>query len=92
LISLSVHYIIITISCSGISGFEITYSNLLENISVNLSAQSGSIFLSPMLMQFGEPKWSELTINAGNETATSLILEGSVEVINIALQSIQYLG
>ncbi|PNY15797.1 gamete protein, partial [Trifolium pratense] len=76
----------------GFSGFEITYSNLLENIFVNLSAQSGSIFLSPMFMQFGEPMWSELTINAGNETATSLILEGSVEVINIALQSIQYLG
>jgi hypothetical protein len=43
-------------------------------------------------MQFGEPMWSELTINAENETETSLILEGSVEVINIALQSIQYLG
>jgi hypothetical protein len=45
-----------------------------------------------MFMQFGEPMWSELTINAENETATSLILESSVEVINIALQSIQYLG
>ncbi|MCI10542.1 protein GAMETE EXPRESSED 2-like, partial [Trifolium medium] len=45
-----------------------------------------------MFMQFGEPMWSELTINAENETATSLILEGTVEVINIALQSIQYLG
>ncbi|XP_073223922.1 protein GAMETE EXPRESSED 2 isoform X2 [Cicer arietinum] len=76
----------------GFSGFEITYSNLLENISVNLSALSGSIFLSPMLMQFGGPMWSEITINAGNETATNLILEGTVEVINIALQSIQYLG
>ncbi|CAI8590125.1 unnamed protein product [Vicia faba] len=76
----------------GFSGFEITYSNLLENISVNLRAQSGSIFLSPVLMQFGEPMWTELTINAGNETAKSLTLEGSVEVINIALQSIQYLG
>ncbi|KAI5446424.1 protein GAMETE EXPRESSED 2 [Lathyrus oleraceus] len=76
----------------GFSGFDITYSNLLENISVNLSAQSGSIFLSPVLMQFGEPMWSELTINAGSETTNSLILEGSVEVINIALQSLQYLG
>lgn len=80
------------ISCSGFSGFEITYSNLLENITVNLRAQCGSIFLSPVLMQFGEPMWSELTINAGNQTANSLTLEGSVEVINIALQSIQYLG
>jgi len=50
----------------------------LENISVKLSAQPGSIFLSLMLMQFGEPIWSELTINEGNVTTTSLILEGSV--------------
>ncbi|OIW14092.1 hypothetical protein TanjilG_11437 [Lupinus angustifolius] len=76
----------------GFSGFEITYSNPLENISVNLSAVSGSIFLAPMVMQFGQAMWSELSINTGNETAISLLLEGSVEVINFALQSIQYLG
>ncbi|RDX60235.1 Protein GAMETE EXPRESSED 2, partial [Mucuna pruriens] len=76
----------------GFTGFEITYSNPMENISVNLSTQSGSIHLSPMAMQFGQVMWSELTINSGNETATSLLIEGSVEVINFALQSIQYLG
>lgn len=78
--------------CSGFTGFEITYSDLMENISVNLSVRSGSILLSPMLMQFGKPMWSELTVNTGNDTASKLILEGSVEVINLALQSIQYLG
>ncbi|MCH80958.1 protein GAMETE EXPRESSED 2-like [Trifolium medium] len=46
----------------GFPGFEMTYSYLLENISVNLSTLSGSIFLSPVLMEFGEPMWSELTI------------------------------
>ncbi|KAF7837800.1 protein GAMETE EXPRESSED 2 [Senna tora] len=76
----------------GFTGFEITYSDLMENISVNLSVRSGSILLSPMLMQFRKSMWSELTINKGNETANNLILEGSVEVINLALQSIQYLG
>ncbi|XP_068483450.1 protein GAMETE EXPRESSED 2 [Phaseolus vulgaris] len=76
----------------GFTGFEITYSNPMENISVNLSAQSGIILLSPMAMQFGQVMWSELTVDNGNETATSLIIEGSVEVINFALQSIQYLG
>ncbi|KAE9598911.1 putative immunoglobulin-like protein [Lupinus albus] len=76
----------------GFYGFEITYSNPLENISVNLSAVSGSIFLSPMVMQFGQAMWSELSINTGNETSIILLLEGSVEVINFALQSIQYLG
>lgn len=79
-------------SCSGFTGFEITYSNPMENISVNLSAQSGIVLLSPMAMQFGQVMWSELTVDTGNETATSLIIEGSVEVINFALQSIQYLG
>ena len=79
-------------SCSGFAGFEVTYSNPMENISVNLSAQFGSILLSPMVMQFGQAMWSELTINTGNETASSLQLEGTVEVINFALQSIQYLG
>ncbi|WVY92063.1 hypothetical protein V8G54_037577 [Vigna mungo] len=76
----------------GFTGFEITYSNPMENISVKLSAQSGIVLLSPMTMQFGQVMWSELTVDTGNETATSLIIEGSVEVINFALQSIQYLG
>ncbi|KAJ1407669.1 Immunoglobulin-like fold [Sesbania bispinosa] len=73
----------------GFPGFEITYSNPMENISVNLSARSGSILLSPMVMQFGQAMWNELKITTGNETATSLLLEGIVEVINFALQSIQ---
>ncbi|KAG4957145.1 hypothetical protein JHK85_043525 [Glycine max] len=76
----------------GFTGFELTYSNPKENISVNLSAQSGCILLSPVAMQFGQVMWSKLTIYSGNETTTSLIIEGSVEVINFALQSIQYLG
>ncbi|KAK4265789.1 hypothetical protein QN277_026795 [Acacia crassicarpa] len=76
----------------GFTGFEITYSDLTENITVNLSVRSGSILMSPMVMQFGQPMWSELTINTGNETANNLVLVGSVEVINSALQSIQYLG
>ncbi|XP_020976557.1 protein GAMETE EXPRESSED 2 isoform X3 [Arachis ipaensis] len=76
----------------GFSGFEIAYSNPIENISVNLSAQFGSILLFPMVMQFGQAMWNELTINSGNETASSLQLQGTVEVINYALHSIQYLG
>ena len=79
-------------TCSGFAGFEITYSDFMENITVNLSAKSGSILLSPMVMQFGMPMWSELVIKSGNQTATNLIFEGSVEVISFALQSIQYLG
>ncbi|KAK7329466.1 hypothetical protein VNO77_23635 [Canavalia gladiata] len=83
---------LITPRFGGFTGFEITYSNPMENISVNLSAKFGSILLSPMAMQFGQAMWSELAIHAGNETATSLLIEGSVEVINFALQSIRYMG
>ncbi|KAI4317565.1 hypothetical protein L6164_025428 [Bauhinia variegata] len=76
----------------GFAGFEISYSDLKENISVNLSAKSGNILLSPMVMQFGQPMWSELAIDTGNDTTKNLVLEGCVEAINFALQSIQYLG
>ncbi|MED6108037.1 hypothetical protein PIB30_019814 [Stylosanthes scabra] len=76
----------------GFSGFEITYSNPIENISVNLSAKFGSILLFPMVMQFGQEMWNEVIINSGNETASSLQLQGTVEVINFSLQSFQYLG
>ncbi|XP_040999914.1 protein GAMETE EXPRESSED 2 isoform X4 [Juglans microcarpa x Juglans regia] len=78
--------------CRGFFGFEIRYSDQMENISIILTAQAGTVFLSPMLMQFWEPMWSGLSVNRGGEEAKDLILEGRVEVINFALQSIQYLG
>ncbi|XVE65590.1 hypothetical protein DITRI_Ditri08aG0012400 [Diplodiscus trichospermus] len=76
----------------GYSGFEIKYSDPMENISVILSAMSGTIFLSPMKMQFWQPIWSELSVNAGDEKGKNLTMEGHLEAINFALQSIQYLG
>jgi hypothetical protein len=76
----------------GFSGFEIKYSDQMENISITLSAQFGTVFLSPMLMQFWQPMWSGLFVNRGGQEAKDLILEGCTEVINFALQSIQYLG
>ncbi|GMY27774.1 protein GAMETE EXPRESSED 2 isoform X1 [Fagus crenata] len=76
----------------GFSGFEIRYSDQTENISVTISAQSGTVFLSPMRMQFWQPMLSGLSVNRGSEEAKDLILEGPMEVINSALQAIQYLG
>ncbi|XP_062175751.1 protein GAMETE EXPRESSED 2-like isoform X3 [Alnus glutinosa] len=76
----------------GFSGFEIKYSDQMENISITLSAKFGTVFLSPMLMQFWQPMWSGLFVNRGGQEAKDLILEGCAEVINFALQSIQYLG
>ncbi|KAM7251560.1 hypothetical protein ACFE04_023443 [Oxalis oulophora] len=74
----------------GFSGFQIRYSDLNENISVTLSAKSGTIFLSPMLMQFRQPIPSGLAISIRDHEA--LILEGYVTEIISALQSLQYLG
>ncbi|KAF9605446.1 hypothetical protein IFM89_017465, partial [Coptis chinensis] len=76
----------------GFAGIEIYYSDPQENISINLSAKNGTVFLSPMLMQFWQPTWRELSLDRGNGEEKSLILIGCVEVINLVLQSIQYLG
>ncbi|PQQ00224.1 hypothetical protein Pyn_26568 [Prunus yedoensis var. nudiflora] len=76
----------------GFPGFEIRYSDMMESISVNLSAQSGTVFLAPMLMQFWEPVWTGLSVYKEDGEVKGLILEGNVEVINFALQSIQYYG
>ncbi|KAI3896844.1 hypothetical protein MKX03_028350 [Papaver bracteatum] len=76
----------------GFVGIEIKYSDLLENISVTLSAKSGTVFLSPMLMQFWQPAWSGLVVGRRGNEEKALVLIGGVEAINSALQSIQYLG
>lgn len=64
---------------------------MMENISVNLKARSGTILLSPMLMQFWPP-FSGLSVHRGDEEANDLVLEGTVEVVNFALKSILYFG
>ncbi|WZY79188.1 hypothetical protein YC2023_025572 [Brassica napus] len=77
---------------SGFSGLEISYSDKLENISVTVQALSGSVILSPMLMQFRLPGSGRLSVRNGGEDGRLLILEGQIGVINSALHSIQYLG
>ncbi|RID76505.1 hypothetical protein BRARA_B03474 [Brassica rapa] len=76
----------------GFSGLEISYSDKLENISVTVQALSGSVILSPMLMQFRLPGSGRLSVRNGGEDGRLLILEGQIGVINSALHSIQYLG
>ncbi|GAY35858.1 hypothetical protein CUMW_019000, partial [Citrus unshiu] len=76
----------------GFLGFEIRYSDMLENISVSLSARSGTVLLSSMMMQFWQPMSSGLSVRIGDGYQKELIIEGSVEIISMALQSIQYLG
>lgn len=44
------------------------------------------------MMQFWEPIWSGFVVTKDGEEAKALTLSGYVDVINMALQSIQYLG
>ncbi|KAK1390459.1 Gamete expressed 2 [Heracleum sosnowskyi] len=76
----------------GFPGLKIIYSDSVENISVRLGARFGTVYLSPMVMQFWQPMWAELSVSKGGEKAKELILEGRLEVLNYALQFIQYFG
>ncbi|XP_022864989.1 protein GAMETE EXPRESSED 2 isoform X1 [Olea europaea var. sylvestris] len=76
----------------GFLGFEIIYSDLEENITVTFSSLSGELLLSPMPMQFLHPRWNEFSISKDIGMDKEITLVGCVEVINFALQSIQYFG
>ncbi|XP_031479988.1 protein GAMETE EXPRESSED 2 [Nymphaea colorata] len=80
----------------GYSGFEIKYSNIMENISVTLSTQSGSILFSSSSLQSWQTDFHSYQVEISTLRRERLIEEvllvGPLEVINSALQSIQYLG
>ncbi|MCD7455627.1 hypothetical protein HAX54_028836 [Datura stramonium] len=76
----------------GFSGLEIIYSDSAENISITFSAQSGIIFLSPMLMQFRQTAWSISSTTKEVGKTTELTLTGCLDEINFAIQSLQYYG
>ncbi|XP_078150864.1 gamete expressed 2 [Carex rostrata] len=71
---------------------EMTYSDTYGNISVTIRAQSGTIFLAPISMQFLQPTGSIVAVSRGGQSGKELIIAGQVETINSALQSVQYLG
>ncbi|XP_042050502.1 protein GAMETE EXPRESSED 2-like isoform X1 [Salvia splendens] len=73
----------------GFNGFEVTYSDLGENISVTLSSKSGTVQLSPTQVQFWRPNWDKLSVH---KKVDELKLIGCIDVVNSALQSIQYSG
>ncbi|CAN0923116.1 Protein GAMETE EXPRESSED 2 [Linum grandiflorum] len=77
----------------GFTGFKVRYSESAEDITVTLGAGSGTVLLSPMLMHFFQPISGQLSVEKREEGgANSLMLKGCVDVINLALQSVQYLG
>ncbi|XP_047948674.1 protein GAMETE EXPRESSED 2 [Salvia hispanica] len=73
----------------GFNGFEVTYSDLGENISVTLSSKSGTVQLSPTQVQFWRPNWDKFSVH---KKVDELKLIGCIDVVNSALQSIQYSG
>ncbi|CAI9089753.1 OLC1v1024385C1 [Oldenlandia corymbosa var. corymbosa] len=76
----------------GFSGFELAYSDLTENITVILNAKHGTVFLSPLIMQFWQSPGCELIVSRENQDSGELSIHGCLEVINSALQAIQYSG
>ncbi|XP_073117984.1 protein GAMETE EXPRESSED 2 isoform X2 [Elaeis guineensis] len=76
----------------GFPGFEIVYSDMKENISVTIRAQFGRVFLAPMPMQLHQSLENIFSVNRGGRAGKDLILAGHVEILNYALQLIQYLG
>ncbi|XP_012828126.1 PREDICTED: LOW QUALITY PROTEIN: protein GAMETE EXPRESSED 2 [Erythranthe guttata] len=60
---------------SGFTGFEIIYSDFDEIINVTLTSKSGNLSLSPMQMQFWQPKWDKLYVY---KEANELKLVGSL--------------
>lgn len=75
----------------GFSGFSLKYSDSTENISMTLSVKFGTILLAPMSLQVWPPMGGKLYIGR-ESTQKDLNLAGTIEVINSALQLIQYLG
>lgn len=76
----------------GFPGFEIIYSDNIEHLSLSLSARSGSIYLAPIRIDISEPFDGMHSIRRGARAGKDLIVEGPIEVINSALQLIQYLS
>ncbi|XP_057772111.1 protein GAMETE EXPRESSED 2 isoform X2 [Salvia miltiorrhiza] len=82
----------VTPKFGGFAGFEVTYSDLGETISVTLSSKSGTVQLSPTQMQFWRPDWDKLSVHKKVGLFDELKVIGCVDVVNSALQSIQYFG
>ncbi|XP_020592213.1 protein GAMETE EXPRESSED 2-like isoform X2 [Phalaenopsis equestris] len=76
----------------GFPGFEIRYSDKMENISLTISAKFGSVYLAPSQIGIFEPVGGMLSVRRGGRAGKDLVLTGPIEVVNSALQLIQYLS
>ncbi|KAL6846545.1 hypothetical protein ACP4OV_023993 [Aristida adscensionis] len=76
----------------GFPGIKAVQSDKAENISVTVKAQSGSVFLAPMPMKIQQPTDYVLSVSRGGSADEDLILHGTLDAINDALQFLQYIG
>ncbi|KAJ0594638.1 putative immunoglobulin-like, Filamin family [Helianthus annuus] len=76
----------------GYPGFEMIYSDPTENISVIVTAQKGTVFLSPLLMQLWDPMWTGITVSKMEGGDERLNITGRLGAVNFALKSLQYIG
>nr|XP_018686964.1 PREDICTED: protein GAMETE EXPRESSED 2 isoform X1 [Musa acuminata subsp. malaccensis] len=83
---------IISPKFGGFPGFEIMYSDVKQNISLAIRAQSGNVFLSPMQMQLQQTKGSLFSATRDDRARKDLVISGHVETINSALQFVKYVG
>lgn len=68
------------------------YSDTAENISVTVKAQSGSVFFDPVRIKLEQLSDDVLSISSRGRAGKNLILQGTLEVLNEALQFLLYIG
>lgn len=77
---------------SGFPGMKMVYSNTTENISVTVTAQSGSVFFDPVRIKLQQLSDDVLSISSRGRGGKDLMLQGTIEVVNDALQFLLYSG
>ncbi|KAL5677536.1 hypothetical protein ACJX0J_013667, partial [Zea mays] len=74
----------------GFPGMKMVYSDTTENISVTVTAQSGSVSFDPVRIKLGQ--FSEDVLSISSRGGKDLVLQGTVEAVNGALDSLLYTG
>ncbi|XP_066379640.1 protein GAMETE EXPRESSED 2-like isoform X2 [Miscanthus floridulus] len=76
----------------GFPGMKMVYSDTTENISVTVTAQSGSVFFDPVRIKLQQLSDDVLSIDSRGRGGKDLMLQGTIEVVNDALQFLLYSG
>ncbi|KAG0543770.1 hypothetical protein BDA96_02G217700 [Sorghum bicolor] len=77
---------------AGFPGMKMVYSDATENISVTVTAESGSVFFDPVRIKLQQLSDSILSISSKGTGGKDLMLQGTIEVVNDALKYLLYSG